>query len=68
MSRSRGAIASFLDEVLNFTEVSRPGIKITLTFAQSLDAKIAGKGGKQLILSCDDSMFMTHMQVYQPLL
>lgn len=33
---------------------------VTLTFAQSLDAKIAGKGGKQLILSGKESMIMTH--------
>lgn len=34
--------------------------KVTLTFAQSLDGKIAGKGGKQLILSGKESMIMTH--------
>ncbi|CAL1694171.1 unnamed protein product [Somion occarium] len=33
---------------------------VTLTFAQSLDAKIAGVGGKQLTLSGKDSMVMTH--------
>ncbi|KAI4521207.1 bacterial bifunctional deaminase-reductase [Schizophyllum commune Loenen D] len=33
---------------------------VTLTFAQSLDAKIAGTGGKQLILSGKESMIMTH--------
>ncbi|KAE8229195.1 hypothetical protein CF326_g5842 [Tilletia indica] len=33
---------------------------VTLTFAQSLDAKIAGVGGKQLILSGQESMLMTH--------
>lgn len=33
---------------------------VTLTFAQSIDAKIAGKGGKQLILSGRESMVMTH--------
>ncbi|KAI0756248.1 bacterial bifunctional deaminase-reductase [Daedaleopsis nitida] len=33
---------------------------VTLTFAQSLDAKIAGAGGKQLILSGKESMVMTH--------
>ncbi|GAA5962071.1 hypothetical protein JCM3765_005511 [Sporobolomyces pararoseus] len=33
---------------------------ITLTYAQSLDAKIAGKGGKQLILSGKQSMELTH--------
>jgi hypothetical protein len=33
---------------------------VTLTFAQSLDAKIAGVGGQQLILSGKESMIMTH--------
>ncbi len=35
-------------------------VHITLTFAQSLDGKIAGVGGKQLILSGKESMLMTH--------
>ncbi|RDB28834.1 2,5-diamino-6-ribosylamino-4(3H)-pyrimidinone 5'-phosphate reductase [Hypsizygus marmoreus] len=33
---------------------------VTLTFAQSLDAKIAGHHGEQLILSGKESMVMTH--------
>ncbi|KAJ7193350.1 dihydrofolate reductase-like domain-containing protein [Mycena pura] len=33
---------------------------VTLTFAQSLDGKIAGPGGAQLILSGAESMLMTH--------
>ncbi|KZV80399.1 bacterial bifunctional deaminase-reductase [Exidia glandulosa HHB12029] len=33
---------------------------VTLTYAQSLDARIAGAGGKQLILSGKESMLMTH--------
>ncbi|KAG2755392.1 bacterial bifunctional deaminase-reductase [Suillus brevipes Sb2] len=37
---------------------SRP--LVTLTFAQSIDGKIAGKEGKQLILSGKESMLMTH--------
>ncbi|KAJ4482077.1 dihydrofolate reductase-like domain-containing protein [Lentinula aciculospora] len=40
------------------TEQSKP--HVTLTFAQSLDAKIAGRGGKQLTLSGKESMVMTH--------
>ena len=36
---------------------------VTLTFAQSLDAKIAGAGGKQLILSGKESLVMTHWYV-----
>lgn len=33
---------------------------VTLTFAQSLDAKIAGRGGVQLMISGEESMKMTH--------
>lgn len=36
---------------------------VTLTFAQSLDAKIAGKGGQQLALSGKESLIMTHWSV-----
>jgi hypothetical protein len=41
---------------------SRP--YVTLTFAQSLDAKIAGINGKQLILSGKESMVMTHWYMF----
>ena len=44
--------------LLNPDDGTRP--YVTLTFAQSLDGKIAGKGGKQLILSGRESMVMTH--------
>lgn len=37
---------------------------VTLTFAQSLDAKIAGNEGQQLILSGKESMIMTHWSVF----
>lgn len=33
---------------------------ITLTYAQSLDAKIAGPGRRQIQLSGEESMLMTH--------
>lgn len=33
---------------------------VTLTFAQTSDAKIAGTGRKQLRISGDESMGMTH--------
>lgn len=33
---------------------------ITLTYAQSLDARIAGPGGRQIQLSGEESMLMTH--------
>jgi len=41
------------------TNVARP--HVTLTYAQSLDGKIAGIGGRQLILSGPESMKATHM-------
>jgi hypothetical protein len=44
--------------LLSPDDQSRP--YVTLTFAQSLDGKIAGEGGKQLILSGRESMIMTH--------
>lgn len=34
---------------------------VTLTYAQSLDGKIAGRHGQQLILSGAQSMTATHM-------
>ena len=40
------------------TDRSRP--YITLTYAQSLDGCIAGKGGQQILLSGKESMLMTH--------
>ncbi|KAF8971747.1 dihydrofolate reductase-like domain-containing protein [Flammula alnicola] len=53
---------AFLDAVLkprsNSPSPTRP--HVTLTFAQSLDAKIAGAEGRQLILSGKESMVMTH--------
>ncbi|KAG1749737.1 dihydrofolate reductase [Suillus paluster] len=66
MSGSDQSIADFLSSVLPVPGNSRPadeGLQrplVTLTFAQSLDGKIAGKGGKQLILSGRESMLMTH--------
>ena len=39
---------------------------VTLTFAQSLDAKIAGANRQQLILSGKESMIMTHWYVSKP--
>lgn len=41
-------------------EFTRDKFWITLTFAQSLDGKIAGANGEQLILSGTESMRMTH--------
>ena len=41
-------------------EIKEERPRVTLTFAQSLDAKIAGIDGKQLILSGKESMVMTH--------
>lgn len=36
------------------------GLHVTLTYAQTLDGKIAGKAGKQLRISGKESMEMTH--------
>ncbi|KAG2154557.1 dihydrofolate reductase [Suillus clintonianus] len=51
-------LSSVLPKGYTADEFQRP--LVTLTFAQSLDGKIAGKGGKQLILSGKESMLMTH--------
>ncbi|KAF8167335.1 dihydrofolate reductase-like domain-containing protein [Crassisporium funariophilum] len=54
---------AFLNTVLNHLSSAPPPTNrphITLTFAQSLDAKIAGAQGRQLILSGKESMIMTH--------
>lgn len=47
----------------------QPGEKpfVTLTYAQSMDGKIAGKGGKQLLLSGQESMTLTHRCAPLPL-
>ncbi|KAF8915376.1 dihydrofolate reductase-like domain-containing protein [Mucidula mucida] len=55
------AAPSFLSAVLNRQqEKVEQRTSVTLTFAQSLDAKIAGINGQQLILSGKESMIMTH--------
>ena len=55
-------LSSVLPDFSTFTSTAdRPFV--TLTYAQSLDGKIAGKGGKQLILSGKESMIMTHWYV-----
>ncbi|TIB09118.1 hypothetical protein E3P88_03405 [Wallemia ichthyophaga] len=38
----------------------RDGIHVLLTYAQSLDGFIAGSHGRQITLSCKESMAMTH--------
>lgn len=54
-------ITAFLDAALgDATPTSDDLPFITLTYAQSLDARIAGKEGKQLRLSGKESMRMTH--------
>ncbi|KAG2075193.1 bacterial bifunctional deaminase-reductase [Suillus decipiens] len=58
------SVTEFLSSVLPVPEDGRSEDAqrplVTLTFAQSLDGKIAGKGGKQLIISGRESMLMTH--------
>ena len=58
---SEDEVEQFLDEVFTFPKDNDPRVRVTLTFAQSLDGKIAGANGKQLTLSCKESMHMTHM-------
>ncbi|PKC01897.1 riboflavin-specific deaminase [Rhizophagus irregularis] len=54
-------VKSFLSPYYsNETFLSNNRPFVTLTYAQSLDGKISGKGGKQLRLSCEESMIMTH--------
>ncbi|OAX40874.1 bacterial bifunctional deaminase-reductase [Rhizopogon vinicolor AM-OR11-026] len=66
MSTGGESVKEFLSSVLPVPGNSRVEDErfqrplVTLTFAQSLDGKIAGKGGKQLILSGRESMLMTH--------
>ena len=52
----------FLTQVLPLPLESTTGTRphVTLTYAQSLDACIAGVNGTQLILSGKESMQMTH--------
>lgn len=58
------SIKSFLDKALHHKLDERlNSLHVTLTFAQSVDGKIAGKERKQLRLSCDESMLMTHRSV-----
>lgn len=49
------------DKIQEDTSANAPFI--TLTYAQSLDAMIAGKAGKQIILSGKESMGVTHRWV-----
>ncbi|ORX95570.1 bacterial bifunctional deaminase-reductase [Basidiobolus meristosporus CBS 931.73] len=51
---------SFLSSIYQRAEESYKKPYVTLTYAQSLDGKIAGSGGKQITLSCNESMAVTH--------
>lgn len=57
-------LTAVLGDLSNSRHPNRP--HVTLTFAQSLDAKIAGAGGTQLILSGRESMVMTHWCALSP--
>lgn len=46
--------------LLKRDETDHSDVFVTVTFAQSLDAKISGRGGRQLVLSGEQSMRMTH--------
>jgi len=58
---SEDDVQQFLHEILAFPKDNDPRVRVTLTFAQSVDGKIAGANGKQIILSCKESMYMTHL-------
>ena len=65
MSRPDEQIAAFLSATYDNDESqasSAPSSRpfVTLTYCQSLDARIAGVGGVQLRLSGKESMAMTH--------
>ncbi|KAF9270693.1 dihydrofolate reductase [Marasmius fiardii PR-910] len=51
---------SFLKSLLRDDDLPKSRPRVTVTFAQSIDGKIAGVKGKQLILSGKESMIMTH--------
>ncbi|WWD08437.1 hypothetical protein V865_006549 [Kwoniella europaea PYCC6329] len=53
-------IPQFLVDNLFTTSATTSRPHITLTWAQSLDSKIAGPGGQRVILSGPESMLMTH--------
>ncbi|KAK1234857.1 2,5-diamino-6-(ribosylamino)-4(3H)-pyrimidinone 5'-phosphate reductase [Marasmius sp. AFHP31] len=53
-------LASLLNKYHDGTGLPSSRPHVTLTFAQSIDGKIAGVNGKQLILSGKESMIMTH--------
>lgn len=56
-------VKSFLSPYYSKETINNNRPFVTLTYAQSLDGKISGKGGKQLRLSCEESMIMTHRYV-----
>jgi 2,5-diamino-6-(ribosylamino)-4(3H)-pyrimidinone 5'-phosphate reductase len=51
-------VRSTLDEIL--AGETKNKVHVTLTYAQSLDGRIAGKNGLQLRLSGEESMLLTH--------
>lgn len=67
MSESARTPPAFLTSILSYYDTIPalgPYPRVTLTFAQSLDAKIGKRDGKQLILSGKESMIMTHWSVH----
>jgi riboflavin biosynthesis pyrimidine reductase len=49
---------SFLQPL--YANLPKGRVHVTLTYAQSLDGRIAGPHGKQIRLSSKESMTMTH--------
>lgn len=63
MDETSARASAFLQNVFDALRRESPGPRITLTFAQSIDGKIAGVGGEQVAISGKESLVMTHMYV-----
>lgn len=60
---SSASLTAFLESIYPPTFFAPPPLSrpfVTLTYAQSLDGKIAGPGGRQIRLSGAESLVLTH--------
>lgn len=64
-SLSSDAVSDFLRPLIAAKRPYSHRPFVTLTYAQSLDGKIAGKGGKQIQLSGKESREVTHKSAPQ---
>lgn len=60
------SLSTFLSQIYpqDFTSLNLNRPFITLTYAQSIDGKIAGIGNQQIMLSGKESMMLTHKYVF----